>query len=121
MSFKHNIQICIFLSFKLLLSCVVTSVDPETGGTVQKLVSQQEYLIQPGLSFINGSSNNAGVSRVDLQNIHNTTISQSTVSCTINIVNWTKWLLGYPVYYFRYGHFKTSKYENLNILIFTFK
>ena len=96
------------LSILLLLSCVVTSVDPETGGTVQKLVSQQEFLIQPGLSFINGS-NNAGVSIVTLQNIQNTTMSQSTVSCTINIVNWSKWLLGYPVYYFRYGHFKNGE------------
>ena len=92
----------------LLLSCSVTSVDPEAGGTVQRLMSQQESLIQPGLSFIN-SSNLAGISRVTLDDIHNVTMASSTVSSTINVVNWSKWLLGYPVYYFRYGHFKHGK------------
>ena len=50
----------------MLLSCSVTGVDPETGGTVQRLMAQQSTLIQPGLSFIN-SSNHVGISRVTLQ------------------------------------------------------
>ena len=94
----------------LLLSCSVTSVDPEAGGTVQRLMSQKEFLIQPGLSFIN-SSNLAGISRVTLDDIHNVTMASSTISTTINVVNWSRWLLGYPVYYFRYGHFKNGKFN----------
>ena len=86
----------------------MTGVDPESGGTVQRLMSQQQHLIQSGLSFIN-STNNNGIRRVSLDDIHNVTMSQSTVSCTINIVNWSRWLLGYPVYYFRYGHFKNGE------------
>ena len=96
----------------LLLSCSVTSVDPEAGGTVQRLMSQQESLIQPGLSFIN-SSNLAGISRVSrvtLDDIHNVTMASSSISTTINLVNWSRWLLGYPVYYFKYGHFKNGKF-----------
>ena len=93
----------------LLLSCSVTSVDPEAGGTVQRLMSQKEFLIQPGLSFIN-SSNLAGISRVTLDDIHNFTIASSSISTTINLVNWSRWLLGYPVYYFKYGHFKNGKF-----------
>ena len=72
----------------LLLSCSVTSVDPEAGGTVQRLMSQQESLIQPGLSFIN-SSNLAGISRVSrvtLNDIHNVTMACSSISTTINPV-----------------------------------
>ena len=99
----------------LLLSCSVTSVDPEAGGTVQRLMSQKEFLIQPGLSFIN-SSNLAGISRVTLDDIHNFTIASSSISTTINIVNWSRWLLGYPVHYFRYGHFKNGKFKYYFIL-----
>ena len=97
----------------LLLSCSVTSVDPEAGGTVQRLMSQQESLIQPGLSFIN-SSNLAGISRVSrvtLDDIHNVTMASSSISTTINLINWSRWLLGYPVYYFKYGHFKNGKFS----------
>lgn len=94
----------------MLLSCSVTSVDPESGGTVQRLISQQSSLIQPGLSFIN-SSNLAGISRVTLEDINNATVSTSQISCTINVVNWSRWLLGYPVYYFKYGHFKNGYHE----------
>ena len=83
----------------------ITGVDPESGGTVQRLLAQQESLIQPGLSFIN-SSGLSSVTRSSVAEIHNNTASRSSVSATINIVNWSRWLLGYPVYYFRYGHFK---------------
>ena len=83
-------------------------VDPESGGTVQRLLSQQRSLIQPGLSFINSSSL-GGVTRTSLGDIRNLTQSAATVSATINIVNWSRWLLGYPVYYFKYGHFQDGK------------
>ena len=37
----------------LLAGWTVQCVDPESGGTVQRLMSQQETLIQSGLSYIN--------------------------------------------------------------------
>ena len=88
-----------------------TGVDPESGGTVQRLLSQQQSLIQPGLSFINSSSL-GGVTRASLGDIRNLTQSAATVSATINIVNWSRWLLGYPVYYFKYGHFQHGEQKN---------
>ena len=90
-----------------------TGVDPESGGTVQRLLSQQQSLIQPGLSFINSSSL-GGVTRASLGDIRNLTQSAATVSATINIVNWSRWLLGYPVYYFKYGHFQDGKIQSEN-------
>ena len=87
----------------------IAGVDPESGGTVQRLLAQQESLIQPGLSFIN-SSGLSSVTRSSVAEIHNNTASRSAVSATINIVNWSRWLLGYPVYYFKYGHFKHGEY-----------
>lgn len=86
----------------------IAGVDPESGGTVQRLLAQQESLIQPGLSFIN-SSGLSSVTRSSVAEIHNNTASRSSVSATINIVNWSRWLLGYPVYYFRYGHFENGE------------
>ena len=83
----------------------IAGVDPESGGTVQRLLAQQESLIQPGLSFIN-SSGLSSVTRSSVAEIHNNTASRSAVSATINIVNWSRWLLGYPVHYFKYGHFE---------------
>ena len=96
----------------LLLCCLVciAGVDPESGGTVQRLLAQQASLIQPGLSFIN-SSGLSSVTRSTVGQIHNNTASGAAVSATINIVNWSRWLLGYPVYYFRYGHFKHGKHR----------
>ena len=87
----------------------IAGVDPESGGTVQRLLAQQESLIQPGLSFIN-SSGLSSVTRSSVAEIHNNTASRSAVSATINIVNWSRWLLGYPVYYFKYGHFKHGEH-----------
>ena len=87
----------------------IAGVDPESGGTVQRLLAQQESLIQPGLSFIN-SSGLSSVTRSSVAEIHNNTASRSSVSATINIVNWSRWLLGYPVYYFKYGHFKHGEH-----------
>ena len=96
------------MSLILMMSWTASSVDPETGGTVQRLVSQQDVLIQPGLSFIN-NSNMASVSMISIRDIHNMTTSHHQLSCSINLVNWSRWLLGYPVHYFKYGHFKQGK------------
>jgi len=93
----------------LLLICVVVTVDPETGGVVQRLMSRRDDLIQPGLSFINTSSINT-VNTLSLSELHNIT-HKHQVGCIINIENWTQWLLGYPVYYFKYGHFQTKFHE----------
>ena len=102
------------MSLVLMMSWSVSSVDPETGGTVQRLVSQQDVLIQPGLSFIN-NSNMASVSMISIGDIHNITTSHHQLSCSINLVNWSRWLLGYPVHYFKYGHFKQGE-EDFTIL-----
>ena len=91
----------------LLLSCSVVSVDPEANGLVQRLISQRNTLIQPGLSFINSSSFGTG-STVSLSNLRNIT-SRNQISCIINVENWSKWLLGDPVFYFKYGSFLPSK------------
>jgi len=93
----------------LLLSYLVSSVDPEGGGTVERLMSQRDDLIEAGLSYINSSSINT-VSTLTLPRL--TTITSShQISCIINIENWSKWLLGYPVYYFKYGTFHTTFHE----------
>ena len=89
----------------LFLICVVVTVDPETGGVVQRLMSRRDDLIQPGLSFINTSSINT-VNTLSLSQLHNTT-HKHQVGCIINIENWQ--LLNYPVQYFEYYNFKTSK------------
>ena len=91
----------------LFLTCVVVTVDPETGGVVQRLMSRRDDLIQPGLSYINTSSINT-VNTLSLTGLHNIT-HKHQIGCIINIENWTKWNLGYPVYYFKYGKFETSK------------
>ena len=92
----------------LFLTCVVMTVDPETGGVVQRLMSRRDDLIQPGLSYINTSSINT-VNTLSLTGLHNIT-HKHQIGCIINIENWTKWNLGYPVYYFKYGKFETSKF-----------
>ena len=38
-----------------------------------------------------------------------TTFTFFQVRCIIHVENWTKWLLGHPVYYFKYGHFQRGK------------
>ena len=91
----------------MLLSCSVVSVDPEANGLVQRLISQRNTLIQPGLSFMNSSSFGTG-STVSLSNLRNIT-SRNQISCIINVENWSKWLLGDPVFYFKYGSFLPSK------------
>ena len=85
-------MICVIL----MTSWTVSSVDPQSGGTVQRLQSQQDQLIQPGLSFIN-NSNMASITMMNIRDIHNLTTSQHLLSASINIVNWSRWLLGYPV------------------------
>ena len=105
-------MICVIL----MTSWTVSSVDPQSGGTVQRLQSQQQQLIQPGLSFIN-NSNMASVTMMDIRDIHNLTSSNHVLSASINIVNWSRWLLGYPVYYFKYGHFKQGKKNIIFIIL----
>ena len=97
----------------LLLSCSVDSVDPEAGGTVQRLMSQRDDLIQPGLSYINSSGLNT-VNTLSLGGLQNLTHSHQ-IGCVINIENWSKWLLGYPVYYFKHGSFHTSKLQEVMV------
>ena len=90
-----------------ILLCTVVCVDPESGGTVQKLLSQRENLIQPGLSFTN-ITNGKSVSSLSLLELQSIS-SLSQVSCTISIENWSKWLLANPVYYLQYGKWSQSK------------
>ena len=82
----------------ILLLYPSACIDPQAGALVQKLLSQRDLLVQPGLSFINNSNN---INRFD--------VGHSRVSCTISIENWSRWLLGYPVYYLDYGHWHNSK------------
>ena len=83
----------------LLLLYPVLPVDPETGAVVQRLLAQRELLIQPGLSYRTGSKNES--------------FSRSSVSCTLVLENWTRWLLGSPVYYLQYGQFLASKFSSV--------
>ena len=90
----------------LLLSCSVVSVDPEASGLVQRLISQRNTLIQPGLSYVNSSSIVSG-NTLSISHLRNIS-SRSEVSCIINMENWSKWLLGNPVIYSKYGSFLQS-------------
>ena len=98
-----------------------------------QLVRQRGSLIQPGLSFLARSGGGvaavaAGASTTRLSGLVNLTqpyrvlqysalthlgrgyFSQCLkVGCVINIENWTKWLLGEPVAYFKYGSFLPSE------------
>ena len=91
---------------------------------VQKLISQRNTLIQPGipikyternniestyfsgLSFVN-STNYFLNDKMTVRDLQNTT-NKYKVGCVINLENWTKWLLGDPIYYFKYGSFLPS-------------
>ena len=80
-----------------------------------------------GLSYINSSTYDADNS-LSVENVRNLTGSYKVqqkyftkkiirkyfqVGCVINVENWTKWLLGDPVYYFKYGSFLPSIKERL--------
>ena len=69
----------------LLLSCSVVSVDPEASGLVQRLLSQRNTLIQPGLSYVDSSSIGSG-NTLSISHLRNIT-SSSEVSCIINMEN----------------------------------
>ena len=97
----------------ILLECSVHTVDPESGGTVQRLMSRRADLIQPGLSYMNTSGLNTA-STLSLAGIQQIT-QKHQIGCSINIENWAKWNMGYPVYYFKYGQFHTSKLLNFKI------
>ena len=95
----------------LFIICMTLFVDgthPEKGGTVQRLISQQKSLIQPGSSFID-ASDFYQLRRRSLLEIHNETMSKSQVSCSLNVVNWSKWLLNNPVSFYKYGLHKKGK------------
>ena len=102
----------------LLLSCSGVSVDPEASGLVQRLISQRNTLIQPGLSYVDSSTIVPG-NTLSISNLRNIS-SKSDVSCIINMENWSKWLLGNPVIYSKYGSFlpsiKNNKFPRLRII-----
>ena len=102
-----NLAQLVLLVSLILLECSVHTVDPESGGTVQRLMSRRADLIQPGLSYMNTSGLNTA-STLSLAGIQQIT-QKHQIGCTINIENWAKWNMGYPVYYFKYGQFHTSK------------
>ena len=61
------------------------------------LLRQQDVLIKPGLSVWDGVAEDHQVHQV---------ICYPPYSTTINILNWSRWLLDSPLHYFKYGHFK---------------
>ena len=86
----------------------------------------QWYIIVAGLSYINSTNYNID-SSISLKSLQNLTHGYKvrniwfeliclnvkywlTVGCVINVENWTKWLLGEPVYFFKYGSFLPSKH-----------
>ena len=95
-----SIQMTVILNmvYLVMFSCNTLSVDPENTGLVQKLISQRNSLIQAGLSYT-GAGNSRNMT--ELRNITTST----EVSCIINLENWSKWLLGNPVSYSKYGSF----------------
>merc|ERR1711974_106546 len=77
----HQIMVILLL---LLLSSLVTSQNPDqSSGLVQKLISQRNTLIQPGLSFIN-SSNYFLNDKLTVRALQNTT-NKYKVGCVINL------------------------------------
>jgi len=86
----------------------VDTVNPLEGGMAQRLLSQRDELIQAGLSYITGDP--TVPSGLSLDAIVNISTSHQ-VSCVINLENWSKWLLSYPVYYFRHGTFHSSFHD----------
>ena len=98
----------IILLILLILKCSVISVDPESGGTVQRLQSQQSTLIQRGLSYIDDTKHYQ-VRMKSLADIQNETQSDAQISCTMNIVNWSRWMMNQPIYYFNYGSFEKGE------------
>ena len=103
----------------LLPSC--QPMNPLEGGMVQRLLAQRKELVQPGLSYITGDP--GLVTSLSLQTVLNISSSSQVrsgligvssiillqVGCVINIENWSKWLLSYPVYYFKHGTFHNSE------------
>ena len=96
MSFQMTV--ILNMMYLVMFSCNTISVDPENTGLVQKLISQRNSLIQAGLSYT-GAGNSRNMT--ELRNITTST----EVSCIINLENWSKWLLGNPVSFSKYGSF----------------
>ena len=93
-----KMMVTLNMVYLFMLSSNTLSVEPEKTGLVQKLISQRNSLIQAGLSYT-GTGNTRNMT--ELRNITTST----EVSCIINIENWSKWLLGNPVSYSKYGSF----------------
>ncbi len=53
---------------------------------------------------------------LSLEGLRNSTEGHE-MRCIINIENWTQWLLGYPVFYFKHGYFQPGK-QNTYFCIF---
>jgi len=82
-----------------------------SGGLVSRLMSQRDILIQDGLSYTNRSASNPQVApSIRLEDVRNVTNGHE-IRCIINIENWTKWLLGYPVFYLKHGTFQKGFHE----------
>ena len=93
----------------LTIISLTQSVNPE-GSLVNKLMSQRDTLMQEGLSFFNGTT-------VKIEQEKKT---RHDIRCLVNIDNWTKWLLGYPTYYTKYGVFQNGEFSFI-LLIFKTK
>ena len=106
--YSHYHMNMIILLVLLILKWSVISVDPESGGTVQRLTSQQSTLIQRGLSYIDDTKHYQ-VRMKSLADIQNETQSDAQISCTMNIVNWSRWMMNQPIYYFKYGSFEKGE------------
>ena len=105
----------------LVLPCS-QPMNPLEGGMVQRLLAQRKELVQPGLSYITGDP--GLVTSLSLQTVLNISSSSQVrtgligvssiillqVGCVINIENWSKWLLSYPVYYFKHGTFHNREF-----------
>ena len=92
----------------------------------KKKLWQLILYIFAGLSYINSTNYNID-SSISLKSLQNLTHGYKVrniwfeliclnvkywlkVGCVINVENWTKWLLGEPVYFFKYGSFLPSKH-----------
>jgi len=99
--------------FVMIASCLMSRANSANpgGGLVSRLMSQRDVLIQDGLSYTNRSATNPQVApSIRLEDVRNVTNGHE-IRCIINIENWTKWLLGYPVFYLKHGTFQKGFHE----------
>ncbi|XP_023328862.1 tereporin-Ca1 [Eurytemora carolleeae] len=99
----------LLIGFSLML-CEVKSVNPAEG-LVNRLMTQREALIQDGLSYFNSSSRHPSpTSTISLDSVRNVSNGHQ-VRCILNVENWTRWLLGYQVFYFKHGTFQKGFHD----------